>query len=281
MAIIMSLASMRKPSISIDNVIIDKFRINGGDKSVSGIMASGLTRGSSIQNNYIENCKDAIHLVGCWSLSVLNNNINRCADSGLKLGIGDKSMAYKSSRVVNAIKISGNTVRSCKYGLLFGGGNGWIIDSNTFELNKINAHLLNTECGTISGNYFEASKSQNSLLILGNTPKGGIVKNLVINGNMFWQCFPNSKQYKQNIIASIELRGAMLCDISANRYSTGTKPIKMVGPWQRVARNKIFWPFIPKNSKSYGVPGMVVYGKDYIYSCVANNKWKRVKLETF
>ncbi len=274
-AIIASYTCDRKPAQSLDNVMLSDLMLDGKDGKVDGVAFVGVTRGSKISNLFIRNCRNGIMLLSCWSLTVENNNINNCTDAGLSFGLKLEEYTVYTGTVVNALLLNGNTVRGCGTGLLWASGNGWSMNANTLELNRLNARFVNVECGSITGNYFEASKEDPAQIILGDKSKG-IAKNLFIAGNMFYQNAANSEKYKAGKDYAMELRGAIGCEVGANRYATSSRPIVITGHRSRVFNNRILHAAKPE--QDYGVEGMYHQGTTGFW-LFQNGTWTNLKTE--
>ncbi len=289
-AVIQSLSRDRDPHTSLHNVIIEKLRIDGVDRSVTGVMASGLTRGSVIRDLYIARCRDGIDLSGCWSLSLERNNIDHCARAGILLGEGGmrseslierKAHVHhytgeKSTPVVNAIVLIGNHTSHSEYGLRYGHGSGWTMAGNTFENNQRNVFLRSPNAGAVIGNYFEGSNSEAPLVEVGTDDGNGILTNTIIGGNRF---------YDQDV-PGLGLRGMINSQVLANEFDesegieepTGFHRGKNVR--SRIYGNQYFRGEVPDSPDAPGVNGQIAWDEDFLYICVAPNKWKRVKLSS-
>lgn len=274
-ALIASYAQDRTPARSLDSILLSDLMLDGVDGKVDGIAFVGVTRGSRISNLFIQNCRNGIMLLSCWSLTVDNNNIKQCSEAGLSFGRQLEGYSVYQGSVVNALVLNGNTVRGCDIGLLWASGNGWSMNGNTLELNRINARFVNVECGSITGNYFEASKKDRAQVIIGDKSKG-IAKNLLISGNMFYQNKVKSEKYMTGEDCALELRGAIGCEIGANRYSTSVRPIIATGHRSRISGNRILWA--PAPQQDYGVEGMYNQGPDGL-RVYQDGSWKKVKTE--
>jgi len=279
-ALIRSLSCMRSPATSLEHVIVEKMHLDGADKSVDGIMFTGVTRGCVVRDIFVTNCRNGIDLSGCWSMSIERNHIAGCSDAGISLSIftGDKRRKHRNASIANAISVIGNTVTGCATGIAWRGGNGWIMMGNTFELNKRNADIISTESGTIIGNYFEASKSKDALMVLGRKDSG-IPKNLFIAGNMFYD----------TKVAGIQINALINSQIVANRMDVPKERFieiaKSSFPY-RIRGNEIRTQNhdasrCPESGDAYGVPGQIAYGSNYMYVCISPSKWNRVPLENW
>jgi hypothetical protein len=277
-ALIRSLSCTRSPTTSLEHVIIEKMHLDGADKSVDGIMFTGMTRGCVVRDIVVTKCLNGIDLSGCWSMSLERNHITGCSEAGISLGVfaGDKRRKHRNASIANAISVIGNTVTGCATGIIWSGGNGWIMSGNTFERNMRNADILNTESGTIIGNYFEASQSKDALMVLGRKDSG-IPKNLFIAGNMFYD----------DKVAGIQINALINSQIIGNRMAVPAERFVEIAKSSfphRIRGNEIQTQNhnasrCPESGDSYGVPGQIAYGSNYMYICISPNKWKRVPLE--
>jgi len=293
-AIIQSLSGDRDVSTSLHGVIIENLAIDGVDRSVTGIMASGLTRGCVIRDVRITDCYDGVDLAGCWSLTLARVNVRGCERAGFLLaesGMRDKAVikrgshhhAYgngKTTPVVNALTMIGSTARSCEFGIRMGFGSGLYLAGNTFERNEHNAFFRTPQSGAIMGNYFEASTGNAPLVRMGTTDGHGIARNLVLGGNMFYDGSEG--------VHGLALRGMIDSQVLANRFDVGGQAIHEpdnhhLAPQvrSRIYGNAYFrgdQRSVPESPDSPGVNGQIAWDGDYLYICVAPDRWKRVEL---